>query len=74
LWALELRRSGAFLGFTGLSVATFEASFTPAVEVGWRLARDAWGHGDASEAATAALDLAFGALGLAEVVSFRTSE
>jgi RimJ/RimL family protein N-acetyltransferase len=53
LWALEVE--GRLLGFTGLSWATWEAEFTPAVEVGWRLARFAWGRGYASEAATAAL-------------------
>lgn len=53
LWALEAQ--GQFVGFTGLSWATWEADFTPALEVGWRLARPAWGHGYASEAATAAL-------------------
>ena len=51
LWAVERRADGAFLGFAGLSRPWFEAHFTPAVEVGWRLARDAWGHGYATEAA-----------------------
>lgn len=70
LWAVEVAATGAFIGFTGLAVPRFEAHFTPVVEVGWRLARPAWGHGYATEAATAALDDAFGRLGLAEVVSF----
>ena len=39
LWAIERRSDGAFLGFAGLSAPSFEAPFTPAVEVGWRLAR-----------------------------------
>ena len=39
LWALEVRETGEFIGFTGLVRQTFEAPFTPAVEVGWRLAR-----------------------------------
>jgi ribosomal-protein-alanine N-acetyltransferase len=72
LWALEVRASGSFVGFTGLSVPTFEAQFIPAVEVGWRLARSAWGQGYATEAATAALDFAFGPATLDEVVSFTT--
>ena len=71
LWALELRADGRFVGFTGLALQTFEAPFTPAVEVGWRLAADAWGHGYATEAARASLDHGFG-LGLQEIVSMTT--
>ncbi|WP_283139579.1 GNAT family N-acetyltransferase [Rhizohabitans arisaemae] len=67
-WAVEA--AGAFIGFTGLSVPRFTAHFTPCVEIGWRLARSAWGYGYASEAAAAVLDDAFGRLGLSEVVSF----
>jgi len=70
LWALEERSSGEFLGFTGLHAPSFDAHFTPAVEVGWRLARGAWGRGYASEAARAAVAYAFGELGLDEIVSF----
>jgi RimJ/RimL family protein N-acetyltransferase len=70
LWALEVRETGAFIGYTGLAAPRFEAHFTPAVEVGWRLARDAWGFGYASEAARAATDVGFRELGLDEIVSF----
>ena len=59
-----------FAGFVGLSVPRFEANFTPCVEMGWRLAADAWGHGYATEAARAALAFGFGELGLREIVSF----
>ncbi|MFF5207697.1 GNAT family N-acetyltransferase [Streptosporangium sp. NPDC000396] len=69
LWALEVRATREFIGFTGLAWQTFEARFTPALEVGWRLARAAWGHGYAGEAARAALDHGFGAAGQAEIVS-----
>jgi RimJ/RimL family protein N-acetyltransferase len=72
LWALEVRDTGEFIGFAGLSVPSFPAHFTPAVEVGWRLARPAWGHGYASEAARRALTEGFTTYGLAEVVSFPT--
>ena len=68
LWAVE--RDGVFLGFTGLAVPRFAAHFTPAVEIGWRFARSAWGFGYATEAATAVLRFAFGELRLDEVVSF----
>ena len=70
LWAVEELATGRFLGFTGLNVPRFEASFLPAIEIGWRLRRDAWGHGYASEAARGALAVAFEDLGLDELVSF----
>lgn len=73
LWALEVRSTGQFIGFTGLAAPTFDAAFTPAVEVGWRLSRDAWGRGYATEAANVALTFAFQDIRLSEVVSF-TSE
>jgi RimJ/RimL family protein N-acetyltransferase len=72
LWALEVRESGEFIGFTGLAVPWFDAHFTPAVEVGWRLARRAWGYGYATEAARAALAHGFGEAGLVEIVSMTT--
>jgi RimJ/RimL family protein N-acetyltransferase len=68
LWALE--RDGEFIGFTGLSVPSFEAAFTPCTEIGWRLARHAWGKGYATEAARAALAFGFERLELPEIVSF----
>jgi RimJ/RimL family protein N-acetyltransferase len=70
LWALEIRATGQFIGFTGLSIPTFAAHFTPAVEIGWRIAKGAWGKGYATEAARAALDYGFGPADLDEVVSF----
>jgi ribosomal-protein-alanine N-acetyltransferase len=73
LWAVERREDGAFLGFTGLAYQTFEALFTPCVEVGWRLAAFAWGHGYASEAAREALRFGFDEAGLDEIVSFTST-
>ena len=71
--ALPGGRTG-FAGFTGLAPVPAQLPCAPGVEVGWRLARWAWGHGCATEAATRALDVAFdegpGGLGLDEVVSF----
>ena len=71
-WAIEIRTSGEFIGFVGLAVPTWEAAFTPCTEIGWRLARSAWGFGDATEAANVVLATAFGPIGLEEVVSFTT--
>ena len=70
LWAVERTADGAFLGFTGLTRPSFEAPFTPAVEVGWRFAREAWGHGYATEAARVAIGFGFEIVGLEEIVSF----
>jgi ribosomal-protein-alanine N-acetyltransferase len=75
LWAVDVLEppaggAGGFVGFVGLSVPGFTAPFTPCVEVGWRLARAAWGHGYASEGARAALAFGVGPAGLDEIVSF----
>ena len=72
LWAIEQTDTRDFIGFTGLSVPSFEAHFTPAVEVGWRLARRYWGAGYATAAAGAAMDYGFNTIGLSEIVSFAT--
>lgn len=70
LWAAECKDTAAFIGFVGLHLADFEADFTPAVEVGWRLAREHWGHGFATEGGRAALAYAFEVLDAPEVLSF----
>ena len=70
LWAVEVVATGELAGYVGLSPATFEAPFTPAVEVGWRLAHRHWGRGYAPEAARAAVADGFGRLELGEIVSF----
>lgn len=69
-WFAVQRKDGPFIGFTGLHRQVFRARFTPAVEIGWRLARAAWGQGFASEAARAAIDWGFEERGLDEIVSF----
>lgn len=73
LWAVEVEDGASFIGFVGLSRPSFEAHFTPAVEVGWRLAREHWGHGYATEAARAAVAHGFEELGLDEIVSFTST-
>jgi RimJ/RimL family protein N-acetyltransferase len=70
LWAVEVRDGPPFIGYVGLQVPSFEAHFTPCVEIGWRLAREAWGHGYATEAARACLRHAFSTLALPEVLAF----
>lgn len=71
-WAVEVGGVADFVGFVGLAVPSFDAPFMPCVEVGWRIAHEHWGKGIATEGARAALDAAFGELGLSEVVSFTT--
>jgi len=73
LWAIEIPNVTSFAGFIGLTVARFEARFTPCVEIGWRLAHEHWGRGYATEGAQATLEFGFTALGLEEVVSFTTA-
>jgi len=70
VWATELKATGEFIGFVGLWTPSFEAHFTPCVEIGWRLAAPHWGQGLATEGARAAVAQAFGELGLKELVSF----
>ena len=72
LWAVEVVDSATFIGFIGLALQTFEAHFTPAVEIGWRLATSAWGRGYATEGARAALAFGFDTAGLDEIVSMTT--
>jgi RimJ/RimL family protein N-acetyltransferase len=70
LWAIEVQGGDAFVGFVGLSIPSFDAHFTPCIEIGWRLARAHWHHGYASEAATESLRFAFEELQLPQIVSF----
>jgi RimJ/RimL family protein N-acetyltransferase len=74
LWAVEIPGVLPFAGFVGLSVPAFDAPFMPCVEIGWRLAPEAWGSGYATEGARAALRFGFETLGLAEIVSFTVPE
>jgi RimJ/RimL family protein N-acetyltransferase len=69
LFAVELQASGELAGLTGLSVPTFLPEVLPAVEIGWRLGRQFWGQGYASEAAHAAMEFALQDRGLDRLVS-----
>lgn len=70
LWAVEVPGVADFVGYVGLAVPRWEASFTPRVEIGWRLAAEFWGRGYATEGARRALHYGFGEAGLCEVLSF----
>lgn len=70
LYALERKEDGAFMGFTGLQHVPFDAHFTPAVEIAWRLDYGFWGQGYGSEAAKAVLDHGLKVLKIPEIVAF----
>lgn len=70
VWAAELMETKEFIGIIGLHVPTSDLPCSPCVEILWRLARPHWGHGYATEAASAALNVGFEQLGLKEIVSF----
>jgi RimJ/RimL family protein N-acetyltransferase len=70
IWAVEEREGGAFVGFCGLTVPMFlPAGPGPAAEIGWRLVREVWGRGYATEAARATVAFGFGGAELAEIVA-----
>ena len=69
-FAAELRATGEFIGFAGISHVPFEAHFTPCIEIGWRLAAAYWNRGIATEGARECLRYAFQELALPEVVAF----
>jgi len=70
LYAVETKEDGEFIGFIGFHRATFEADFTPCTEIGWRLKKESWGRGYATEGASACLRHGFQTLGLDKVYSF----
>lgn len=70
LYAVELKQTSEMIGWIGLMTPWFEAHFTPAIEIGWRLAASHWNQGYASEGAMFILDYAFCSLSLEELVSF----
>jgi RimJ/RimL family protein N-acetyltransferase len=68
-WVVEIPDGERFIGVVGLAIVPYEAHFTPAVEIAWRLSRGSWGCGYATEAARAALDYGFDKVGLAEIIA-----
>lgn len=70
LWAVEVKETQEFIGFIGFFNATFEADFTPCVEIGWRLDNRYWNRGYATEGAKVCLEYAFSKLKLSEIYSF----
>ena len=73
-WAVSVKdglgKADTFIGFVGLNQTYADMAFAPCVEIAWRLHKDYWGQGYATEAAKAALKFAFEKLNLTEVVAF----
>jgi len=72
LWAVSVIGGSDFIGMIGINDVPFKASFTPAIEIGWRIAHEFWGHGYATEGAIASLKFGFEVLNLHEIVAFTT--
>jgi len=66
-FAVETLANRQLIGFIGLSEQTFKAEFTPCIDIGWRLAKSAWGKGYATEGAKRCLEYAFDNLRIPEV-------
>lgn len=71
-WAVEVIATGEFIGFAGLDPVEEDMPFT-GVEAGWRLRRSVWGHGYATEAASAAVAFGFDSLALPEILAVTTA-
>jgi ribosomal-protein-alanine N-acetyltransferase len=69
-YAVQRIDTGQFIGFTGFFHPTFKSHFTPCIEIGWRLDKDHWNQGFATDAAIACLQYGFDKLGLNEIYSF----
>jgi RimJ/RimL family protein N-acetyltransferase len=69
LWAVEVIGAAPFIGYVGLSMPSFDASFMPCVELGYRLAFDHWGRGYATEGARAVIAFGFATVCLSEIVA-----
>lgn len=70
-WDAEQPAKSQFIGWVALTEPAFLPEVMPAVEIGWRLAREHWGRGYATEAARAALRFGFEECGFDRIISIR---
>jgi len=68
-FAVEKLENKGFIGFIGLLTVTFESDFTPCIDIGWRLAPEAWGYGYATEGAKSCIEYGLNALGLNSIMA-----
>ena len=73
-FATEILTSGELIGFIGLAFQDYKTDFTPAVDIGWRLKKSAWGKGYATEGAKKCLEFAFNELNLDKIISTCTEK
>ncbi len=73
-FAVEILNTGEFIGFIGMAYQQFESDFTPAVDIGWRLKKSAWGNGFATEGAKRCIEFAFSNLNLEKVIAICTKK
>ncbi len=71
-YAVDILETNEFIGMIGLAAQKYITKFTPAIDIGWRLKRSAWGKGYATEGAKRCLDYGFSELGLNKIVSVTT--
>ena len=69
-FAVDRLDTGEFIGFIGISTTRFRSHFTPCIEIGWRLSKDHWNNGFATEGARACLRYGFEELMMNEIFSF----
>lgn len=74
LWALELKDNKAFIGFLGFNFTDLESDFTPCIEIGWRIDKNYWGKGYATEGASKCLEVGFNTFFFQEIYSFTSKE
>lgn len=72
-FVVDVLETGEFIGFTGMLNQTYKSNFTPCVDIGWRLKRNAWGKGYATEAAKSCLKYATEELNLNEIYSIAST-
>jgi len=71
-YAAEILETKEFIGMIGLAFQEYQTKFTPAIDIGWRLKRNAWGKGYATEGAKRCLEYAFNELDINKVISVCT--
>jgi RimJ/RimL family protein N-acetyltransferase len=68
-YATEILETKEFIGMIGLAFQEYKTNFTPAIDIGWRLKRNAWGKGYATEGAKRCLEYAFNELEISKIIS-----